>query len=126
MARRPAVSYDTVRRIGLALPDAEDSTSYGTPALKVKGQLFARLREDGDSLVLKTTFEQRDALMAEDPETYYMTDHYRDYTWVLVRLSKVTPDALNDLVQGAYRLAVQARTSRTRRRPIVRRTKKSS
>lgn len=98
--------YKTVRRLGLALPDVEEGTSYGTPALKVKGKLFTRLWEDGETLVIKATFEQRDELMAADPETYYITDHYLNYTWVLVRLPKVHPDAMRELLHTAHRLAV--------------------
>jgi len=104
--------YKTVRRLGLALPDVEEGTSYGTPALKVKGKLMTRLWEDGKTLVIKTTLEERDELMAEDPETYYITDHYRSYPWVLVRLLNVHPDALRDLLQGAHRLALSERRPR--------------
>jgi hypothetical protein len=80
-------------------------TSYGTPALKVNGKLFVRLREDPDSLVIKMPFDQREELMAGDPETYYITDHYREYEWMLVRLSKVREEALKELLQIAYRAA---------------------
>jgi hypothetical protein len=63
------------------------------------------LREDLDSIVLKMPFERRDELMAGDPETYYITDHYLEFEWVLVRLSKVKGEALRDLLQIAYRAA---------------------
>lgn len=81
--------------MALTLPNVEESTSYGTPALKVRGKLFVRWRneEDPDTIVLKMPFEQREELMAEDAETYFITDHYRNYPWILVRLSKVHPDA---------------------------------
>jgi hypothetical protein len=109
MKKPPAITYETVRKIGLALPNVEESTSYGTPALKVKGKLFVRLREEGDVIVLKMPFEQREELMAADPATYYITDHYREYEWVLVRLTSVSLDALRDLLQGAYRAALPKR-----------------
>ena len=105
MKRPPAVTYETVRQIGLTFPHVEEGTSYGTPALKVKGKLFARLKEDGNSLVVRTPFEQRAEMMEVDPETYYITDHYRNYEYMLVRLSRVHPDALRDLLQGSYREA---------------------
>jgi hypothetical protein len=44
--KKSRVTYDTVRRIALDLPQVEEGTSYGTPALKVKGKLIVRLRED--------------------------------------------------------------------------------
>ena len=102
-------TYETARRIALTFPNVEEGTSYGTPALKVKGKLFVRLREDIDSLILKMPFDQRDEMMSTDPETYYITDHYRDYEWILVKLSKVHPDALPELLRIAYRAALPAK-----------------
>jgi hypothetical protein len=99
------VTYDTVRQLALKLPNVDEGTSYGTAALKVKGKLFVRLKEDGETIVLKMPFDQRDGLMADDPETYFITDHYRDYPCVLVRLAKVRVEALRELLQVAYRTA---------------------
>jgi hypothetical protein len=99
------VTYDTIRRLALALPNVEEGTSYGTPALKVKGKLFVRLHDDRDKIVLKMPFDRREEMMAEDPETYFITDHYRNYPWVLVSLAKVRVDALPDLLNIAYREA---------------------
>ena len=99
------VTYDTVRRIGLALPNVEEGTSYGTPALKVNGKLFVRLHQDLDKIVLKMSFDRRDEMMAADPETYFITDHYRDYPWILVSLASVSVDALPELLKIAHREA---------------------
>lgn len=112
MTRSPRVTYETVRRMGLALPGVQEGTSYGTPALKVRGNLIVRLREDPDELVVKTTFDQRAELMAADPETYFITDHYLEFEWVLVRLSRVSPEALHDLLRAAHRLASQLKRRR--------------
>ncbi len=103
--KRARITYETVRKTALALPHVEEGTSYGTPALKVKGKLFVRLKEDPDIIVLKMPFDQREGLMTEDPETYFITDHYLDYEWVLVRLSKVRADALRELLAIAHRVA---------------------
>jgi hypothetical protein len=92
--------------MALTFPNVAESTSYGTPALKVKGKLFVRLREDNESVVLKMPFDQREELIAGDPEVYYITEHYLNYPWVLVRLSKLHPDALHELLQTAYRTAL--------------------
>ena len=110
--RAQGITYETVRRIGLALPNAEEGTSYGTPALKVKGKLFVRLKEDGDSIVVGMPFDQREAMMNEDPEKYYITDHYREYPYMLVRLSKVTEGALRELLQISYRAALASKRRR--------------
>ncbi len=100
-----AVTYDAVRRLALKLPKAEESTSYGTPAVKVKGKLFLRLHQDLDKIVLPMPFDRREELMAEDPETYFITDHYAEYPYILVSLARVTMDALPDLLNLAYRTA---------------------
>src|SRR5271163_4620935 len=102
------LTFKDVRKIALALKNVEESTSYGTPAFKAGGKLLARLREDGDSLVVGTTFEERTEMMAAEPEVYYITDHYLKYPWVLVRLSRVHPDAMRDLLTRALRLASMA------------------
>jgi hypothetical protein len=99
------VTFKDVRKLALALQNVEEATSYGTPAFKVDGKLIARLKEDGESLVVGTTFEEREEMMAADPETYYITDHYLKYPWVLVRLSRVHEDALRDLLSRSWRLA---------------------
>lgn len=100
-----AVTFDDARKIALSLEHVEEGTSYGTPAFKTGGKLLARLREDGESLVVGTTFDEREEMMATGPETYYITDHYLRYPWVLVRLSRVDPEALRDLLKRAWRLA---------------------
>jgi hypothetical protein len=106
--------FATAREIALSLPNAEEVSSYGTPGFKANGELFTRLHQDGESLVVKMDFEQREALMAHDSETYYITDHYLNYEWILVRLSRVHPDALRDLLRGACRFAASKRGSSSR------------
>jgi hypothetical protein len=103
--KKPAITYDDIRRVALTLPGVQEGTSYGTPALKVKGRLMIRLHEDGDKIVLKMPFDRREELMSEDPETYFITEHYLDYPWVLVGLAQVHPDALRDLLLIAHRAA---------------------
>ena len=99
------MTFADVVKLAASIGKVEESTSYGTAALKVNGKLIVRLKEDGDSLVVGTTFEEREEMMAADPETYYITDHYLKYPWVLVRLSRVDPDAMRDLLGRAWRLA---------------------
>jgi hypothetical protein len=99
------MTFADVVKLAASIGKVEESTSYGTPALKLDGKLIVRLKEDGDSLVVGTTFEEREEMMAADPETYYITDHYLKYPWVLVRLSRVDPDAMRDLLGRAWRLA---------------------
>jgi hypothetical protein len=102
---RNKVDFDTVRQIALALPHVEDSTAYGSPALKVGGKLLAcipanKSAEPG-SLMVRVDFARRAELLAESPDIYYVTDHYENYPSVLVRLSRIHPDALRDLLDMA-------------------------
>jgi hypothetical protein len=115
------LTFKDVRKIALSLENVEEGTSYGTPAFKVDGKLLARLREDGESLVVGTTFEEREEMMAAEPETYYITDHYLKYPWVLVRLSRVHSDSLRDLLSRALRLA----SGKPRSAPVRRRAGRS-
>lgn len=103
-ARRASpVSFDTVRELALSLPGVEEGLSYGTPAFKVRGKLLARLREDGETLVVRVDMMLRDMLMQSVPETFFITDHYRAYPAVLVRLAKVRREQLLDLLEETWR-----------------------
>lgn len=104
---RSKVTFDSVREIGLALPDVVDGTMHGKPALKVRGKLLACLAihksAEPDSLVVRIDLEQRAGLLTEAPETYYVTEHYQNYPAVLVRLSRIPIDQLRDLLGASWR-----------------------
>ena len=95
------MKFSEVRNIALALSNVEETTSYGTPAFRTNGILFVRYRPELDSIVVAMDFEERKDAIAEDPETYYLSDHYLNYPWVLVRLSSIKKTALGDLLFGA-------------------------
>jgi len=100
---QPGVTFAQLRDYALSLPGVEEGTSYGTPAFRVKGKFFLRLKEDGETLVLKTDFYERDHLMESEPDTFFITDHYRAYPAVLVRLPAVRPRQLRELVLDSWR-----------------------
>jgi len=105
-----AVTFETVRRIGAGLPGLEEGTMYGTPALKLGKSLVAcmainKSAEPG-SLAVRIGFEERAALLEEEPETYYLTDHYISHPAVLVRLSRIQVDELRDLLGAARRFVL--------------------
>jgi hypothetical protein len=98
------MTFDDVRKIALAWPEVEDGTSYGTPALKVRKKLLARQREDGDSLVMPgVPPDERDMLVESQPEVFYFTDHYKDYPFVLIRLSRVKRPIVEPLLRRQWR-----------------------
>jgi hypothetical protein len=105
MAKR-SLTFDDVRKMALALPGAEEKTSYGVPAFYVRGKMFAcqpshKSAEPG-SLVVRVDFDRRAELLEADPATYYIKEHYEGYTSVLVRLKHIHPDALRDLLRLAH------------------------
>jgi hypothetical protein len=104
-----AVTFDTVREIARELPGAVEGVSYGTPAFRVGKSLFVRQHQDDDSLVVKIDHDQRAMRMKADPHTFYITDHYLNYPWILVRLATVEPDDLQELLEDAWRLTAPAR-----------------
>ena len=97
-------TFDDVREIAHALPGVQDGTSYGTRALKVGGKLLARLHQNIDCLVLRADLLDREILMQSAPEVFFITDHYRNYPWILVRLAALEKQALPDLIERAWRL----------------------
>src|SRR5262245_21361222 len=100
-------SFKAVESIGRTLPDVEVTTTWGQPTLKVRGKMFVCIAShksaEPNTLVVMMDFADRDALIEDDPHTYYLKEHYVNYPCVLVRLSRVHPDALHDLVTGAHR-----------------------
>jgi hypothetical protein len=88
--------------MALQLPGVTEGTSYGTPALHVKKRFLARLKEDGETMAIRMQFTDRDVLMELDPDVFYLTDHYRPYQAVLVRLKKAPPRLVRQVLQQAW------------------------
>src|SRR6516165_2223202 len=103
------MTWDTVRELVRALPESEEGTSYGTPAFKVRGKLFVRLHDSGHSVVVRIGPAERDMRIQADPKAFYITEHYRPYPWMLVRLSAVRRDDLADILEESWRLSAPKR-----------------
>src|SRR5919197_3832291 len=115
MARRQTgITFDEVRRIAAEFPGVEEGTAWGVPALKLRGRFLACMAShksaEPNTLVVRLDFDQRDALIADAPETYYLKPHYADYESVLVRLSRIDREALRDLLHASWRF-VNARAT---------------
>ena len=117
-------SFRSVEAIGKTLPDVEVTTSWGVPALKVRGTMFVCIASnkaaEPNTLVVMMDIADRNALIEEDPDTYYLKEHYEGYPCVLVRLDRVHRDALRGLVTGAHRyVSEKTRRTQSRRRAAV-------
>ena len=103
-------SDDDVRRIALSLPHTTEKPSYGTPGFRVKDKLFARIREEGDVLVLFVdSLEEKAILIASDPEKFFTLPHYDGHPTVLVRFGAVDVDELTELLTEAWRVRAPAK-----------------
>ena len=102
-------AFDLVEAVGLTLPGVAASTKYdGSPVLKRGGAFMAGMAmhasAEPETLVVRTTEEHRGSLLAEAPDTYYITDYYRPHPVVLARLARLDRDALHDLLSVSWRL----------------------
>ncbi len=119
MPRKP-LSFDVVCEVARELPDVEETTGRGVPALKARGKLLTcpALHKSAEphSIVVKIGFDQRAKLIEADPEVYYVTDHYVNYPSVLVRLSRIDRDSLRDLLGMAWLYVSEKTNTKTRKR----------
>jgi len=101
----PGAEYRRVCEIARKLPGVEESSSYGTPALKVKGRFLCRLRSEAEgALAIRCDLLDREILLQADPDVFFVTDPYRDYPMILVRLDRIRLSALPDLIERAWRM----------------------
>jgi len=98
------VSKAQVKKIMLSFPGVEQGTSYGYPSYKVAGKFFTRLRDEDDSLVIAVgSIDERDMLLEADPLVFHITDHYKNYSYVLVRIAKIDAKTLRGMLERRWR-----------------------
>jgi hypothetical protein len=115
-ARWPG-AFDIAKELGGSSPNVEATTKYdGSPVLKVHGVFMAGLAmqasAEPDTLVVRAEFKEREGLLEGAPETYYVTDYYRCYLVVLVRLSLLKREVLRELLAGSWRMTAAKRRKR--------------
>lgn len=111
---KPSAHYARYLKIVARFPGVEESTSYGTPSVKVNGKILSRLRTEAEgALALHCDFIDREMLLQAAPDVFFLTDHYRNYPMVLIHLDKVRADALADLVERAWRMRAPPKLLKT-------------
>ncbi len=107
------LTFASVRILARKLPGVVESTSWGTPALKLAGTLIACVpshrSSEPDSLVVRVRPEDRDDMLATDPDVYYLPNHYVNYPFILVRLTHVRKDVLSSLLSDACAMAAKGK-----------------
>jgi hypothetical protein len=118
--RQRPTAFDDARRIGLTLPDVEAATRYdGSPVLKLAGVFMAGLAThrsaEPNTLVVRADVEEREGFIEDAPDTYYLTEYYRRYPLVLVRLERISQAALREVLSLSHRLTLPKTRLRRRR-----------
>lgn len=112
------IGFDDVKKIALSLPDVEESTSYGAPAVKWRGKMLACVpvnnSAEANSLVIRVDLDHRIRLLLDKPDVYYITDHYVPHPVVLARLLLVSEADLRDLLRNAYQIVMSDSSARHR------------
>jgi hypothetical protein len=104
--RKVRSGWDVACEIARRFPGVEVETSYGTPALKVKGKFMARLRTEAEGwLAIRCEFLERDMLLQAAPRVFHLTDHYVNYPMILVDLDEISRDALEGVIENGWRMA---------------------
>jgi hypothetical protein len=105
-----APAFARVKRLGLeiGLPEIEESTSYGTPALKVRGKLLVRMY-NAEVLVVHCPMAEKEVLMESLPDIFFQTDHYKGYPAFLVRLATASDEEIQERIERAWRMMAPAR-----------------
>ena len=106
-----ADAFEVVKKLGAGLPHVEAATRYdGSPVLKVAGVFLAGLAThhsaEPNTLVVRADLDEREWFIEDAPDTYYLTDYYRRYPLILVRLQHVSRDALRELLVSSHRLSL--------------------
>ena len=92
------------RKIALSFPEAHEKSHYGQPSIFIAKKFFARLRAEDAAIVwIVGSIDERDALLEMDPKTYFVTDHYRNYPSVLVRLARLNETMLRKMLERRWR-----------------------
>ncbi|MDB5439246.1 MAG: hypothetical protein JWM33_1673 [Caulobacteraceae bacterium] len=92
------------RAIVLAYPGVEERPYYGKPTLMAYGKFFARVRaEDNSAILSEIGLDERDLLLEAEPETFHITEHYRNWPYVLARLETLDPDQLRGFLTRRWR-----------------------
>ena len=106
-------TWEDVERLALALPDVERGTTYGKPALKVKGRSFVNPAHEDDAIYLPCPDDEAQLLIRAKPDVYFLTPHYEGWG-VLLRLAEADEEELAGALEDAYALQAAKQPLRQR------------
>jgi hypothetical protein len=107
-------TFDDVRRIAMALPEAEEILTWETDiTFRVRGKIFAIGGEGADRVSIKAGLETQSELIDLDPETFASSAYVGRFGWVTVALGRVEPGLLANLLREAWRRTAPKRLAAT-------------
>ncbi len=96
------MTYDDFVALALALPETEESTSYGSPAVKRAGRQMFAMGKGGETVSIKTDWPTRERMLEEHPELCFITPHHEPWPWFLVRLENLEPDLAREVLDASW------------------------
>jgi hypothetical protein len=100
---------DTVRKLALALPEAVEQETWGTPTFRVRKKIFVMLTEGQREAWVKSTHDEQRALTQMEPETYFVPPYVGPSGWIGVRFQTADRDEMRELITEAWRLTAPKR-----------------
>lgn len=111
-------------KIALSLPGAVETLWFNKPAVFIHGQFLTKVHDKEEAMVLRTgSIEMRDMMLEAEPKLFYITDHYRNFPFVLARLSALDKNILKQMLVG--RAAQLAETPQKKTRKAVKKSKRA-
>lgn len=104
--------FDEVVKIGLEFDDVVESTSYGTPALKRKKAFMIRLKEDGESIVVRLDWDSHDRFLSTRSNVFFKTPHFEGYNALLVRLEDLDEVLAREIIDLSWHEAPNKQVKR--------------
>jgi hypothetical protein len=105
------IGWDDLVALARELPEFEETTSYGRPALKVRGKFFAALRTNPDAVVVRCDLEEKPLLLEARPDVLFETPHYRGWGYMLIKLDAPLDD-VREFLTDSWLLAAPKKLAR--------------
>jgi len=103
------VSGDDARTLALGLPEVEERETWSHPTFRVRDKMFMTMDSEGTSVTVKASKEAQAALVGSEPETFSVPAYVGQHGWVAVRLDRVDPEELAELIDEAWRMTAPKR-----------------
>jgi hypothetical protein len=105
------IGWDDLVALARELPEFEETTSYGPPALKVRGKFFAALRTNPDAIVVRCDLDEKPLLLEARPDLLFETPHYHGWGYMLIKLDAPLDD-VREFLTDSWLLAAPKKLAR--------------